>query len=500
MADEFAEFGGHEIPQGTKMAAPAAQADEFSEFGGKSSDDDADTMRAFANLARRIFFPQAALPDTARGLLSGLKRQDNAPDASIDEKAFNAIGRVAPAAGGALAAGAMLPAAAPLALAAGAVGLGAGAGEAYGQIASRALGGEAPETSGEAAKAIGETGLTAAATELGVGALLKGVAKAAPRFVSAFKTFPKEGMKRVLTRPDDVLDVIHGAKEPQVAAEQAGIKALREVQNGLTLARSQAGKKVEQALGKFQAVTKGQPIIDGFEVSASGAEALAARTTDDGISAITDAEVSKIGKLISDLDRQGPMSARDAVIWRQKLDALIDYRRGSVPEITSGQGQGIISQMAKALRDQIGKAAESAGFDELAKANAEFSQVARAYDAYRPAFSTKTGLGGEAVRRLEALERSFNKGGVPQADFTEIGKSVPILQGPVDKLLDAVVARRLTLESGGSPSGIPMTAIRFLAGPDGLATGLSALRGRTTSLRRGISVPAAGAMSGANQK
>jgi hypothetical protein len=437
--------------------------------------------------------------DFTRGFGKGIVRMPTDATTPEAEQIGNTIGRGAPAAAGAAGAIAALPivapalaASSPLLAGAAASGLGAAAGDLAGSAGAKLAGGEAPATLLDAGKQAATTGVIAAATDLGVGLAAKAVATAAPRVVSMFKSFPKEGLKRTLQRPDEVLSIIDGAKNAQAAAETQGIKSLREVQNGLTLARNEAGKNVEAALGQFQAVTKGQPIIDGFEISSAGADALSNRSTSEGVSSITDSEVKKIGDLIRDLNKQGPMSARDAVIWRRKLDNLIDFKRGAVPEITSGEGQGVVSQMANALRQQIGKAASDHGFTPLAEANQAFSNVAKAYDAYRPAFNTKTALGGEAVKRLEAIERAFNKGGVTQADLTEIGQAIPALQKPVERLLDSVVARRFTLESAGSPSGMAMSAVRFLAGPDGLSIAANAARKTpVAAVRKGAGIAAA---------
>jgi hypothetical protein len=453
-------------------------------------------------------FQAGPILDTAKAAAApaagGLLRMPPDSNASIGEQTARVIGQGLPVAAGTALAGAALPvvapaaaAASPLLASAAATGIGAAAGNTAQQGLAKAAGGEAPNSVGDALAESGKVGLAAALTDLGIGTAFKSVSAVAPKFVSAFKSFPKEGLKRTLQRPDEVLSMAGS----QTEAEKAGVSALREVQNGLTLARTQAGKAVENELQAFHDATGGAKIIDAPSAAEAGAEALASKTTSDGVTALTAAEEKKVADTIAELRDAGPLSAKDAITWRRKLDNLIDYKRGATPEITSGEGQGIISQMARALRGEIQTAAEKAGAYNLAEANAKFSQVAQAYDAYRPAFNTKTALGKEAVAKLEALERWFNKGGLPQQDLTNIAQSVPSLQKPVDKLLDAVVARRLNMESNGSPSGTTMSVIRFLAGPDGLSTGLKLARGTGSSaFRKTAATGAATSVALGNQR
>jgi hypothetical protein len=445
-------------------------------------------------------FNSGPILDTAKAAAApaagGLLRMPEQPGASTGEQIARVIGQGLPVAAGTAAAGALAPIVAPAAMAASpllagaaATGLGAAAGNTAQQVAAKVSGGQAPDSLGDAAAESAKVGLAAALTDLGIGTAFKGVAAVAPKFVSAFKSFPKEGLKRTLQRPDEILSLAGSQSEAETAAKSA----LKEVQNGLTLARNQAGKAVENELQAFHEATGGAKIIDGTSAADAGAEALSSRTTSDGVTALTDSEAKKVSAVIQELSDAGPLSAKDAITWRRKLDNLIDYKRGAVPDITSGEGQGIISAMARALRENIGQAAEKAGAYKLAEANANFSKTASAYDAYRPLFNTKTSLGSEAAKRLNAVERLFNAGGISQADLTEIGKTLPGLQKPVDRLIDAVVARRLNMESAGSPSSVTMSAIRFLAGPDGLATALKGVRGvaKSGALRK-VAAPVVG--------
>lgn len=451
--------------------------------------------------------------ELGKGTVSGLKRNEFDTSQSIPNQFGQAVGKYGPTMAATYLAGAAAPATAPLGLAAkvgpklasaltsaAAAGGGAAGGELASAGASKVLGGKAPESAGQAIKEAGQTGLWAAATDLGLNGLVTGIAAAAPRFVGAIKAFPKEILKRTLQRPEEVISIVSKPGATLRTADETAVSALRNVQNGLKLARKQSGQQVESALNQFQSVTKGAPIIEPMEIAASGAEALANRSTSEGVSAITDSEIKKIHGVIKELNESGPLSARDAVVWRRKLDNMIDYGKGAVPEISSGEGQGVIAEMARTLRGTISDAAEKAGFKPLAEANANFNKVANAYDAYRPAFNTKSSLGSEAVRRINSVERIYNQGGLPQADLTEIGKHIPALQKPVDDLLDAIAARKFFTESHGSPSSLTMNAVRFIAGPDGLATATRLAYGKGKTIRNIAASGGAGVGAAINRK
>lgn len=525
MSDFFKKFGGV-----SEQEAQTQGGDFFAQFGGsrdavsQPQESDPEMRQLAINLAKHIFggggilsaakamagpmaseaYDMTAKPavDFAAGFGKGVTRHPVAPDATGNERLGSGVGRAAlPAAGavaGAMAAPVIAPAAvvaAPLLATAAGAGLGAAAGNTASQVAAKATGGEAPATLGDAASESAKVGLEAAAADLGVGVAMKGVAMASPRVVSMFKSFPKEELKRILSRPNETLSVfdsVGGAgSAAQSAAEKKAIGALRTIQTRLVNARRVAGQEVDAALDGFQAATNGAKVIDASEAATVGAEAMASRSTSEGVSAMTEAEVKKIQDLITKMESTGPMSARDTVVWRQKLDNLINYKRGAVPEITSGEGQNIISAMARRLREQITEAAQAAKYTKLEQANARFHEIATTYDAYRPAFTTKTASAKEAIKKIEGVASHYNMGGEAQAELTAIGQKIPDLGKPIDKLLDAIAARRLTLESKGSPSGTMMTAIRFIAGPDGLATAANVGRRGAGGLRRGAAASAA---------
>lgn len=464
---------------------------------------DKDMREIALALARHLFLPKPVQreADFAKGTVQGLARIPAGPDASSDEALGNTVGRAALPAAGALAAGAATAGAGliPAAIASGA---GAAGGNTISQGIAAAAGGELPDTLGEAALESGKVGLAAAATELGVGGLLKGAAWATPKFVSAFKTFPKESLKRLLNRPDQVFSVIKGVKPEaaQLSAELKAGAALKRVQEAVVAARKTAGESVESALEGFSTATKGQKVIDANAIAQAGEDALAARSAASGATPISDAEVSHIQGLIQGLRQEGSLTARDAVIWRRKLDAALNYGKGKPPIVSSSDGSGVISDMASAMRQSIGEAAESAGYKPLAEANANFGRIASGYDAIRPSIITKNMSPREVIRRIESLANEYHKGGLSQTGLTEIGDALPGVKGAMDDLLDAIAARSLTLESKGSPSSTLMTAIRFMAGPDGFATaGRGLAKTPTKGIRRGAGVLAAGGM-GATRK
>ena len=481
MPDEFAQFGGQE-----------AAVDEFAEFGGQMADAVAspknDDDAIMARMARLLFAPVQNNLDFARGLLPGIRREEMSEDAPLAEKAGQVAGRYALPAAGALAAGAatgglgLIPAAA-------AVGLGAGAGEAYGQIAARAAGGNAPETSTEAAAGIVKTGLETAFAELGFGAGIATFKAVAPTLLQVFAKIPAESIKRVLNKPD----IAKIGTKAKTYTELQAAKALRDTQRAVESLRVTKGKAVDAALEGFGQATKGAKVVDAsnvatalddvLESSGAGNQAVAAL--------LPPKEIKRLKDSAAALKKNPLLTPGEAVKLRRAIDDLTAFKGGGVQQVSSAVGQRAAREMGAALRQSIGDAAEKAGYSALREANRDFSQFAGEYESIGKMIGTKGTSVPELLAKARMVGGKFNQGGAEARALEQLAERFP----QAGKLLDALAARELTRLPTGTPSGAIKDLLRLALAPQIVGVGIKAGAKASPAIRQAARVGGAGAGS-----
>ena len=365
---------------------------------------------------------------------------------------LGAIPAVGLAASGALGA---IPAAA-------AVGLAGAGGEAYRQLFSQG-GAQNPED----AKKIGVRGLEQAVGELGIRAIPPVIQKLAPTVLQVFEKIPGEALKRVIARWQDMPPALKSVLGNQAAVDRFGIAKLNEVQKGLKVARTEAGKEVEKALVGFHQKVQGQPVVDAAPVAQALRDTLAnAQAGDTAVeAAMSQAEIKRLTRVADAIDKSPLKTPAEAVALRRALDDLTNFKRGAATPVTSSLGQRATREMSGALRSSIQDAAQAANYTPLAEANANFHRIAGIYDNAGEIFATKSVSQTALLKRLDSLSSMYYKGGLPRQILEDMATTIPNGAGPVNHLLDAVAARALERPPQGTPSGVVLNVIRLLGAP-----------------------------------
>ena len=491
MADEFAEFGGAEV-------------DEFAEFGGKMGDAVAspqatpgDWKSMWLTIGEKLF--GGAIPggmkevaqdaastlqipvDAAQGFAKGLRREDFDNEAGLANEAGQVVGRYGPTAGAAIAAGAMMPAALPavgLQAVANAVtaetigGAAAGVGDLASMGISEAIGGNAPETFGDALKSAGTTGAETAMAGLGLGAVVGTIKTVAPRFLQSLQIVPAESLKHQIKTDARGM---RGGNMTQKGAELRASVALRRIQNAAQAERNRVGQSVDIALETFEARVKGQKVIN-IQNAANRARAVvedagigvgddvidaAAKASDLAHGHFGQSEIKTIMKIADEMDMAKAMTPKQAVNFRRRIDQLTSFRKGGAPEISSDIGQRAAHELGFALRESIEEAAKRTGNTQLLKANATANRFYKEYADIAREISTKKVTTDVMRDKIVQLAGRYNGGGVPQARITEkLPRVLPGAAKDVDELVDMITAREFILGVQKTPSGISMSALR----------------------------------------
>lgn len=242
-----------------------------------------------------------------QGVKKGFKRSDD-PTASTAEEVGRVVGRYGPMTAGSLAAGA-LTGGAGLLPAAAAQFLGAGAGEAYGQLASRAAGGKAPGTAKEAAKDIASTGAEAAAAELGIGLIGKGAKALRPAAEKLGTQLLKVGQgipEKYGAAALKDLGALARAKSPETVGQAyqafekyAGLKGLGKIIEERGVATIPTGELEQMVVGTANKVRAGVKVTKQELYSASQAAShlkLAAKYGEPGAARALESGIITSGK------------------------------------------------------------------------------------------------------------------------------------------------------------------------------------------------------------
>jgi len=414
---------------------------------------------SIASILTSGLIPNATLLEAARGFTSGIKRQDPAP--GFASGIGHAVGRYGLPVAGTIAAGA-LTGGAGLIPAAAAAGIGGAAGEAYGQLASRTLGGESPETATKAATGIVKTGMGNALMQLGMGVGGKLIETMYPVIAQTFLKLPAESIKRAIKNPEIVPMRGSFAKAD---VERRGVNALRELQKGIDNARKVSGENVDDALKTLMQKTKGDPVVDMTDVASAADEALQSMGRGDVM--IDEAVKSDFGKIkaLVDAIRSKPIvDANTAVLRRRTLDNLVAYNKFGIREIGSKPAENVVKGMAHEMRTAIDKAADSVGYAGLKKANNEHWTTMNLVEEFGGLFRTKTPNQMDLLKRFANLTNRFNQGGLSTEIISETGKKFPAVAKQADTLLDSMAARAFT-EIPSTPSGSTKDMLMFVGRP-----------------------------------
>ena len=515
MAETFAaedvEFDASDIEfddEPTAQAQPAVESDQMAAFGRsifealKKATGSASPFEGVAGFQK--IAPEAE--KFALGAITGAKRQDTRQEAGVSEQAGQLLGRYGLPIGAALGASALAPALLPAAsgpdatavLSSAIQGAGTAAGEAAGVGLSKALGGEVPDTASEALGGAGKTGLTAAATDLGLSGAVGALKVVAPRFLQATGIIKTESLKKII---ENSAKYLRGGKLTQSSAELRAAAALRNIQKAAETERGRLGKTVDNALESFNAQTKGAAIINTNKAAQKGLDVLAESSAgDDLLDAVLAPERKKIEEIINVMSEKPLRSAKETVNLRRMVDNLTRFKRGGVAEVSSEQGQRALHAIGSGLREGIDEAAKTSGGKSLLEANAAASKFYRGYDGIRKEISTKNSQPGTLVDKIIQIAGRYNSGGVKKDLIANLGKVLPEAAHAVEDLIGYTTAREFIVGVKKTPSGLGMAAWRSVFPALGLVKGLPAAQQAEKITRLLTRAGVAGAGSKINQK
>lgn len=315
-----------------------------------------------------------------------------------------------------------------------ATGLAAAAGTAFSQAQK---GGESSIGSGLAKTA--ETGLEAAATSLGVGLGVAGLAKAAPYAISYLSEVPVPVIKRVVERGLKIIGV--GSRN----AEVSGAIALKETQDAINAARTEAGIEVRDSLIGLHKAVKGQrvvdltPVRDALQQTMAEAHAADPRVMAAGEDSVL-GKLKAISKAIGDKPNASPA---EAVAIRRKIDDFITWARKPLAEPISDLSQRSAKAMRTALAQSLDDAGKAANYTRLSDANAKFHAIDDAIDNAEVVFRTPNQSDYGLARRFVTLAKEWSRDGGQAQAIENVGKAIPQANGPIQRLIDNAAVREI---------------------------------------------------------
>lgn len=428
---------------------------------------------AFSDVARAVV---PGVPDFASGTASGLKREDSRTDGSASRKAGEIAGRIAPAVAGTAVASA-LTGGAGLIPAAMATGLGGAAGEAYGQLGARVLGGKAPQTSEAAAWGIGKAGAEALTSELAVGTGLRLGAATLKATSQGLVGISPRSMTRVIERYKDspmIRRFVSAGPDAKAGVEREGINSLKRIQEGVERVRSMKGQAVDNALVGLSRTTQGQRVADvsgaiqatedflrqpGIDASKGVAKEVANLLNDLKSAAGSGASIMGASGNVSAL------SVKDLIAFRRRVDRLGEFAKRAMGEADRDVGVAAAREMGAALRQSVADVATASKNTQLLKANADFSDFVRTYDELGDFFGSKSRDVKDMLLTLNKASRDFGAGGMTRETLLSAKDRLPFVAKDIDNLLDAVSVRAFTADPKYTPSGNIRALLRQLVTP-----------------------------------
>lgn len=457
-----------------------------------------DTMKYLAQMAKAIYGMSPAgaatraiteTPDLVSGLKTGLMREQPAQGGSFATKTGEVVGKVGPAVAGTAIAGAMTGGAGLLPAAA-ATGLGAAAGEAYGQLGARALGGNAPETPQEAAVDIGIAGAEGMASELAIAGGLKLGKKALEGVSQALVNVSPRALTRVFERYGEspiIKKFLTSGPEGKAEVERQGVLALNRIQNGVERVRGMKGRAVENALNGLSKTTKGQPVANVDSAIAATEDFL--RTPGIDTSKGTAREVFNLledlkatsspsgGMMgVSGPGGQAKLTVKDLIAFRRRADKLGDYARKAMNEADRDIGIAAANTLGNSLRGSVDDVANQFGNTQLLKANKDFSEFLGTYRNLDDFFGSKSKDTRDMLNTLNRASRDFGGGGMAQEALLKAKKDIPFAAKDIDDMLDALSVKAFTQDPKYTPSSTTRAFLRQLASPQRTAKVIAAFQ------------------------
>lgn len=271
----------------------------------------------------------------------------------------------------------------------------------------------------------------------------------------------------------------------------APLNALEAARDALTAGRKNAGMAVgatEDALRASGALS--QP-LDVTDVSRELAQMMERRGFTGELSKLrgpvghggsVGGDVGMLEQIKAIMD-SGNLTAEEALKLKRILDDKVTYTPGAMKPI-GGDAERIVKDVAGALRDKLTQA-----FPDLAQANANFSEAAKAYEQFRRPLGGQSGEAGNIFSDDSALRRlrlAFEKGGPAREALAQFDKTAVPGQGLMQNVFDTLAAQEFM---GQAPKQLsPSSPIfRSLA-----AAGISAPRLGGALLKGGeLAAPAA---------
>lgn len=418
--------------------------------------------------------PVGGLQAGVQGLKTGFLRQDLPEDASLPTKIGSAVGRYGPLAAGAIAAPELLPGLAGAGAMGSALvqGMGAGGGEALGLTGSKAFGGNAPDTMGGILKAGGETGLAAAATDLGLSGVI-GLLNKAPQMANTFLKIPKEAIKRAITRMQDGVDIIPSSgplAQTKLEYKAAGI--LKDLQDAVLQQRKVKGQAVDDALTQLHDKTQGKALFDVGPLARDLRTFMkdTLQTADPTVKKLVGSDYGQILGVLKTMEKSPMKTAKSMVQIRRELDKLKDFNSQGVPKIQSDAGTQAYDRLANNFREVIDGSSKILKDDSLLKANADFHEFANKYDEIRDMIGTKNQFGKTLRDKMVRLQGQFNSGGMGTDLIDKIGEDVPAVRKKVTQLMDHLAGRAFVMGELGTPSGQAKDLLRTMLTPENIGS------------------------------
>lgn len=387
--------------------------------------------------SKALMAPFSEAKEFASGVSQGFKGETVPPQASLPQKAGGFVGKYGPAGVGmglaGMATGGM--GVIPAALASG---FGAAGGEAYKQLGSRAIGGKAPETSGEAAKELSVTGTDAFLNDLGFKVAGKGLGylkdEVLPVLGEAWARIPEFFTRRAYGN----LKSLPQLGDNVLSVEMRAVNRLHMLQDGIESDRSAVGKEVGQALERLHSKTGGENIFD-LEPVVKYMEKIMSETKqldDPAVAHIVRRDKEQFLEILKKIRESPQKSAKAINALKQEVQDTVAFSNSSLPRVESGTGQYLHRELGKRIGTLIDETAERAGDVGLKSSNSRASSLYKYYDEIRPLMGSKNQGAKESLKALDRISKAYSQEGLLRAELENMGEQFPNTAKHLNPLLD----------------------------------------------------------------
>ena len=402
-------------------------------------------------------------PERVSGLEAGLKREEMPQGA--DPLAYG-LGRHGPVAAPGLAAGFMtggmgfIPAVATQGL------MGAG-GEAGGQLLSRVLGGNAPDTMEGAARPMLGAAKAAAATEGVVGGGIRMAKAAVPAIGQVFANRSGKLIEKAVEKPSRV-----PVGKSIEAVEKEGVDALGKFQQAAIDRRKDLGKAVSSGVEGLQKATKGERVINLSSAAKKASAEIEEAATNPVAGELVKSELKEVQTILANISKNPVHDVKTANAARDLIDDAISWKKGTVPKVQSEVGQRALRALRTEIKEQLNAAAKTAGDKNFLKSNDEFHEFAEYYDdVLQPQFGTRSKNPIDQMGRMDKLGSLYRKGGLRSTAIEDMGR-FPGGEGPMGDMVNNIIAREFTGLPIGTPSGALKDTVKMGMAPRILGRGI----------------------------